>query len=349
MSAAPAEHWDAGLSPLDDRVLLQARRLSVRFAVAGGTLTAVDGVDLDVRRGEILGIVGESGSGKSVTMLALTRLVSTSSGTISADELTFEKRDLRTMPGAELRAIRGRRIGFIFQNPLSSLNPLLTIGEQIAETLRVHLGLRHRSARARAVELLARVGIPDPKARVDNYPHQFSGGMRQRAMIAMAIACEPSLILADEPTTALDVTIQAQILELLQGIVEESGAAVVLVTHDLGIAAGFCQRVNVMYAGQIVEAADVKTLFSRPMMPYTWGLLDSIPRFDQSAGADLPMIPGMPPNPLALAPGCRFADRCAFTQAVCVRDPPPFTRRETPSHVARCWGTESGGWLEVEA
>jgi oligopeptide/dipeptide ABC transporter ATP-binding protein len=328
--------------------LLRVRNLSVRFRVPGGTLTAVDGIDLDVRRGEILGVVGESGSGKSMTMLSLARLVPSATGRIAADEMTFEGRDLAAMPLAELRRLRGRRIGFIFQNPLSSLNPLITIGEQIAETVRVHLGLSRRAAKDRAADLLDRVGIPNARGRIDDHPHQFSGGMRQRAMIAMAIACDPTLILADEPTTALDVTIQAQILDLMRDIVETSGAAIVLVTHDLGIAASLCHRVNVMYAGQIVESAPVDGIFSAPMMPYTWGLLDSIPRTDRPAGADLPMIPGIPPDPLAFGAGCRFAPRCAHARDVCRTRMPALAPREL-AHLARCLGTEADGWLEVEA
>ena len=341
MTAAPAPDEAAAASPL-----LRVRNLSVRFRVPGGTLTAVDGIDLDVARGEILGVVGESGSGKSMTMLSLARLVPSTTGRITADELSFEGQDLAAMPLAELRRLRGKRIGFIFQNPLSSLNPLLTVGEQIAETVRVHLGLSRRAARDRAAELLDRVGIPNARGRLDDHPHQFSGGMRQRAMIAMAIACDPTLILADEPTTALDVTIQAQILDLMRDIVETSGAAIVLVTHDLGIAASLCHRVNVMYAGQIVESAPVDTIFAAPMMPYTWGLLDSIPRTDRPAGAALPMIPGIPPDPLAFGTGCRFAPRCAHMQAICRTGMPTLSARGA-AHRARCAGTASDGWLEA--
>jgi oligopeptide/dipeptide ABC transporter ATP-binding protein len=323
--------------------LLCARNLSVRFPVDGGTLTAVDGVDLDIARGEVVAIVGESGSGKSMLLLSLARLVPPP-GRMGADRLTFEGRELTAMRAAELRRLRGHRIGFVFQNPLSSLNPLLPVGEQIAETTRVHLGLSRAAAQDRAAELLDRVGIPAPRSRMADYPHQFSGGMRQRVMIAMAISCDPALILADEPTTALDVTIQAQILDLLRGIVADTGTAIILVTHDLGIAANLCDRVLVMYAGQLVESADVAAIFAAPRMPYTWGLLDSIPRFDLPPGGDLPMIGGNPPNPLSPPPGCRFVPRCAVAEARCRADPPPLSAR-APRHAARCWATEPDGWL----
>jgi len=331
--------------------LLSVRNLTVRFRTPGGVLTAVDGVDLDVRRGEVLGIVGESGSGKSMTMLAVTKLVPPANGTVTADAILFDGVDLATLSGARLRHLRGSRIGFIFQNPLSSLNPLLTIGEQIGETVRVHMGLSRQAARARAIALIDRVGIPNARGRVDDYPHQFSGGMRQRAMIAMAIACDPVLILADEPTTALDVTIQAQIIDLLRGIVQDMGAAIVLVTHDLGIAASICHRINVMYAGQIVETGSVDRIFSAPLMPYTWGLLDSIPRFDRAAGSELPIIPGLPPDPLSLGAGCRFAPRCGYRRERCADGPRLESRegsaRDGSVHLARCFGTAPDGWLEV--
>jgi oligopeptide/dipeptide ABC transporter ATP-binding protein len=329
-------------------VLLRVRNLSVQFKIGRSRLVAVDGVDLEVGRGEVLGIVGESGSGKSMTMLALARLVPQATGLVTADEISLAGDDLLARSEKEMQQIRGRRIGFIFQNPLSSLNPLLTIGEQISETVTQHLGLPRRAARDRTAELLDRVGIPDARSRLDDYPHHFSGGMRQRVMIAMAIACDPLLILADEPTTSLDVTIQAQILDLLRAIVEQSGAAIILVTHDLGIAASLCRRVSVMYAGQVVETAPVDAIFGAPLMPYTWGLIDSIPRFDQQPGTALPMLPGVPPDPMRLASGCRFAERCVHARAPCAALMPPLTVRGSASHVARCIGTDAGGWLEVE-
>jgi oligopeptide transport system ATP-binding protein len=338
---------DSGASTTD-APLLRVRNLSVRFKVGRGMLTAVDGVDLELGRGEVLGIVGESGSGKSMTLLALARLVPRATGQVAADEITLAGEDLVSRSEKEMEQIRGRRIGFIFQNPLSSLNPLLRVGEQIGETVARHFGLSRRAARARTIELLDRVGIPSPRARLDDYPHQFSGGMRQRVMIAMAIACDPLLILADEPTTSLDVTIQAQILDLLRSIVADSGTAIILVTHDLGIAASLCRRVSVMYAGQIVETAPVDAIFGMPLMPYTWGLIDSIPRFDQEPGSALPMLPGLPPDPMRLAPGCRFAERCAHVRPLCAQQMPSLTARCGASHVARCIGSDRGGWLEVE-
>jgi len=333
----------------DAAPLLRVRNLSVSFTVDRRRLVAVDGVDLDVARGEVLGIVGESGSGKSITMLALARLVSSATGHVSADEIRFGGEDLLARSETQMQRIRGRRIGFVFQNPLSSLNPLLSIGEQISETIIRHMGLPRRAARARTAELLDRVGIPGARARLDDYPHQFSGGMRQRVMIAMAIACDPEIILADEPTTALDVTIQAQILDLLRSIVAQSGTAIILVTHDLGVAAGLCHRVSVMYAGQVVETAPVDAIFERPLMPYTWGLIDSIPRFDHKLGSALPMLPGVPPDPMQLPAGCRFAERCAHARARCTEAAPRLTPRGAPTHVARCFGTDADGWLEVEA
>jgi oligopeptide/dipeptide ABC transporter ATP-binding protein len=333
----------------DGTPLLRVRNLSVRFKVGRALLTAVDGVDLELGRGEVLGIVGESGSGKSMTLLALARLVQRATGQVAADEITLAGDDLLARSEKEMEQIRGRRIGFIFQNPLSSLNPLLTIGEQIGETVTRHFGLSRRAARDRTVELLDRVGIPSPRARLNDHPHQFSGGMRQRVMIAMAIACDPLLILADEPTTSLDVTIQAQILDLLRAIVDDSGAAIILVTHDLGIAASLCRRVSVMYAGQIVETAPVDAIFKNPLMPYTWGLIDSIPRFDQEPGTALPMLPGLPPDPMRLAEGCRFAERCAYLRPSCAERMPMLTARSDPFHVARCIGSDQGGWLEVES
>jgi oligopeptide/dipeptide ABC transporter ATP-binding protein len=343
-ASAPDPRPQAGAEPL-----LRVRGLSVSFAVGGRRLVAVDGVDLDVARGEVLGIVGESGSGKSMTMLALARLIPAGAAHVSADEIRFAGDDLLARSEAEMQRIRGRRIGFVFQNPLSSLNPLLTIGEQIGETVSRHLGLSRRAARARTAELLDRVGIPGASTRIDDYPHQFSGGMRQRVMIAMAIACDPEIILADEPTTALDVTIQAQILDLLRSIVVQSGTAIIIVTHDLGVAASLCHRVSVMYAGQVVETAPVDTLFGAPMMPYTWGLIDSIARFDHKLGSALPMMPGVPPDPMRLLPGCRFAERCGWQRAACLAAVPGLSRRGSDAHFARCFGTDAGGWLEVEA
>jgi oligopeptide/dipeptide ABC transporter ATP-binding protein len=333
----------------DPAPLLSVRNLAVRFRVPGGQITAVDGVSLTVGRGEIVGLVGESGSGKSMTLLALARLVQTETGSVTADEMTFDGRPVLEMGPRHLSDLRGPGMGFIFQNPFNSLNPLLSVGRQISESLVLHLGLSQKAALARTVELLARVGIPDPARRAQDYPHQFSGGMCQRAMIAMALACEPRLILADEPTTALDVTIQAQILELLGGLVRETGTSMILVTHDLGIAAGICDHVHVMYAGQIVESAPVEALFHDARMPYTAGLLASVPRFDRDGAQVLSFIPGRPPDPREFAASCRFAPRCGHAREVCLARAPALSPRGGPAHLARCHATEPGGWLEGRA
>jgi len=325
--------------------LLEVRGLYTEFATPNGTVRAVDGVTFSVNHGEVLGLVGESGSGKSVTALSIARLLPFPSGRTVGGEIMFDGTDLLRLSERRMSALRGHRIGFVFQDPMASLNPLKPVGEQIAETTRRHLGLSRRAARARSVELLDRVGIPSARERVDNYPHQFSGGMRQRVVIAIAIACEPLLLLADEPTTALDVTIQAQILELLTTLAEEIGTAVLLITHDLGIAAGMCDRVAVMYAGQIVENAGIDEMFNQPRMPYTWGLLSSLPRRDVAPGSVLPTIDGTPPDLMSLPDGCRFAPRCEFARDVCRRLSPVLSLRQA-QHFARCWGTEADGWIQ---
>ena len=332
----------------DARPLLEIEDLRTHFYTSDGVVRAVDGVSYSVRAGETLAVVGESGCGKSVTAMSILRLLPSPPARIVSGAIRFEGRDLLGCSEAEMRRIRGNDISMIFQEPMTSLNPVLTVGRQIAETLQLHQGLSRAAAGQRAVEMLDLVRMPEPARRAGAYPHQLSGGMRQRVMIAMALSCDPKLLIADEPTTALDVTIQAQILDLMRDIVETSGAAIVLVTHDLGIAASLCHRVNVMYAGQIVESAPVDGIFSAPMMPYTWGLLDSIPRTDRPAGADLPMIPGIPPDPLAFGAGCRFAPRCAHARDVCRTRMPALAPREL-AHLARCLGTEADGWLEVEA
>jgi peptide/nickel transport system ATP-binding protein len=328
----------------DSPRLLGVRELSTHFASPQGIVAAVDSVSFDLRRGETLGLVGESGCGKSVTALSLIRLVPPP-GRIVSGSVLFEGRDLLQISEAEIRRVRGGRIGMIFQDPMTSLNPALTIGEQIAEAAREHLTLSRRAANALAVELLEKVGIPRPRLRARDYPHHFSGGMRQRAMIAMALACDPPLLVADEPTTALDVTIQAQILDLIKGLSEAFGLAVLLITHDLGIAAGMCDRVIVMYAGRIVEDGEVTELFEGPQMPYTNGLLKSIPRMESERSRSLYAIEGFPPDLADLVTGCRFAPRCPHARDVCVSQEPSLTTR-SPTHLARCWGTESpGGWI----
>ena len=304
------------------RPLLEIAGLTVRFRTENGAFAAVDGLDLRVARGEFLGIVGESGSGKSVTARSIMGLVRPP-GRIAGGSIRFDGEELVGRTDADLQRLRGKRMAMIFQEPMSSLNPVFTVGEQIAEVVRLHDRLPRAAAWARAVEMLARVGIPAAAERAAAYPHQLSGGMRQRVMIAMALACDPELLIADEPTTALDVTIQAQILDLLRRLRDELGLTVLLITHDLGVIAEQADRVVVMYAGRVVEEAPTADLFARPMHPYTRGLLDSIPELDRSV-EELPAIEGMVPAPLALPPGCRFAPRCRFAEPACDEADPPL-------------------------
>jgi oligopeptide transport system ATP-binding protein len=328
------------------RKLLEVRNLTTHFFTGDGVVHAVDDVSFELDYGETLGLVGESGCGKSVTALSLTRLVPDPPGKIVSGEVIFDGINVLKLSNEEMRLLRGKKIGFIFQDPMTSLNPTLTIGFQIAESAKLHLGLSRKAADDRAAELLNKVGIPRARDRMHDYPHQFSGGMRQRVMVAIALACDPMLLLADEPTTALDVTIQAQILDLIRSLSEEFGTAVILITHDLGIAAGMCNRVNVMYAGRIVETADVDDIFERPRMPYTWGLMDSLPRLDEERGARLRTIEGLPPDLIDPADACRFAPRCSYVREQCTEHEPQLTPRDQPRHLARCWGTEPGGWLK---
>ena len=318
--------------------LLAVEDLRVAFAVEGGALRAVDGVSFTVGAGETLGIVGESGCGKSVTALSIMRLLPKNAGAADGRVL-FESRDLLTLSEHEMRGIRGNSIGMIFQEPMTSLNPVHTIGEQIAEVVRIHRNVGHRAAQSRAEEVLRLVSIPDAKRRLRDYPHQFSGGMRQRAMIAMALACSPRLLIADEPTTALDVTIQAQILRLMLELKERIGAAVLMITHDLGVVAETCQRVIVMYAGRIVEEASVEALFERPGHPYTRGLLASIPRGADRRRQRLPEIPGVVPSLVRPVPGCHFAPRCPLADDTC-RATVPGLREVGPGHRVACWHAE---------
>ncbi|QKV96957.1 ABC transporter ATP-binding protein [Streptomyces sp. NA02950] len=291
----------------DATSLLAVRDLTVTFATKDGPVRAVDSLGFEVHRGQTLGIVGESGSGKSVTSMAVMGL---HTGAEVTGSVTLDGRELVGLAERDLNRLRGRKMAMIFQDPLSSLHPYYTVGEQIAEHHRVHFGSRRAAARQRAVEMLAEVGIPEPKRRAGEYPHQFSGGMRQRVMIAMALACEPELLIADEPTTALDVTVQAQILELIARIQEERSLAVIMITHDLGVVARVAHEVLVMYGGRAAERAPVETVFAAPAHPYTRGLLDSLPRLDDTDDAPLRAIPGSPPSLLAPAPGCAFAPRC---------------------------------------
>ncbi|MDQ4030718.1 MAG: ABC transporter ATP-binding protein [Actinomycetota bacterium] len=307
--------------------------LEVRFGTAYGTVHAVNGVSFEIAPGETLGLVGESGCGKSVTALALLGILARN-GRVTAGRALFEGRDLLQLPDPELRKVRGREIAMIFQDPMTSLNPVLTVGRQIREALETHFGTDRKQADVRAAELLDSVGIPSARARLRDYPHQFSGGMRQRAMIAMALACEPKLLIADEPTTALDVTIQAQILDLLRSLVEERRTALMLITHDLGVVAGTCERVSVMYAGMIFETGSAEQVFARPRHPYTLGLLQSVPRLDARRKTALLPIEGQPPNMLRPLSMCPFAPRCRFEVAESRQQVPPLRKVESGHEVA---------------
>jgi oligopeptide/dipeptide ABC transporter ATP-binding protein len=322
-----------GVPPPED-VLLEVRGLKTQFKVMDGTVPAVDGVDFSLRRGETLGLVGESGSGKSVTSLSIMRLIERP-GEIVAGEIWFEGRDLLQLPEADMEDIRGNDITMIFQEPMTSLNPVFTVGEQIAESVRLHRHASKRDAWDRAIEMLKLVGIPSPERRVKQYPHEMSGGMRQRVVIAMALACDPKLIIADEPTTALDVTIQAQILELMKRIQAESGAALLLITHDLAVVAETVQRVAVMYAGKIVESGAVEETLLQPKHPYTEGLLTSIPS-RVARGQRLNVIKGTVPNPFRLPKGCRFEPRCPYSFEPCKPHEPPLEAIGGDRRV-RCW------------
>jgi len=315
--------------------LLEVRDLRTYFTTDAGTARAVDGVSFEVDRGEVLGIVGESGSGKSVTSLSIMRLIPEPPGRMEqGSSIRLNGEELVGATEKRMRQIRGDRIAMIFQEPMTSLNPVFRVGEQIAEAVRLHRGVSKEAARARAIELLALVGLPDPAQRVDAFPHELSGGQRQRVMIAMALSCEPDLLIADEPTTALDVTIQAQILELLAELRRRLGMAIVLITHDLGVVAEVCDRVVVMYAGQVREQGPVETIFRDPRDPYTQGLLSSIPRLGHRRER-LAVIPGTVPGPVRWPLGCRFHTRCPFAWELCLREAPLFDA--APDHCVRCW------------
>jgi peptide/nickel transport system ATP-binding protein len=316
--------------------LLEIRGLKTHFATDDGMVHAVDGVDLAVDRGETLGVVGESGCGKTVTALSVLKLIAMPPGRIVAGEILWQGRDLVPLRKEEMRRIRSKEIGIVFQEPMTSLNPVYTVGEQIAEAVRQHEGLGRRAALEKAVEMLRLVRIPNPERRARDYPHQFSGGMRQRVMIAMALSCNPKLLIADEPTTALDVTIQAQILDLLIEMKSRLGMAVMLITHAMGVVAETAQRVVVMYAGKVVEEAPVGELFARPRHPYTQGLIRSIPRLDRAdRKTRLETISGVVPSLLDPAPGCRFAPRCRFAMTACSRATPEL-REIGPGHKVAC-------------
>jgi len=320
---------DASVEPL-----LDVRHLHVAFRTEDGVAEAVDDLSLTVAPGEILGIVGESGSGKTVSMLAVMRLIRDPNAIISG-EVLYRGRDLMALSKGQIRSVRGREIAMIFQDPMTALTPVYTVGWQIAEAIQAHEHLSRERVRSRVIELLDEVGIASPDRRADEYPHQFSGGMRQRVMIAMALSCNPALLIADEPTTALDVTIQAQILELLKRLRDDHGSAIVLITHDMGVVAGLAERVAVMYAGRVVEEAPNTRLFREAQHPYTWGLLGSVPRVDRPRLQRLVAIPGAPPSPLAPPEGCRFAPRCVHRFDLCSTRPELLERVE-PGHKDAC-------------
>jgi oligopeptide/dipeptide ABC transporter ATP-binding protein len=326
--------------------LLEVEDLSTHFYTSDGVIKAVDGVTWDVMPGETVAIVGESGSGKSVTALSIMRLIMSPPGRIVSGRVEFDGRDLLALPDEAMRNVRGRDIGMVFQEPMTSLNPVLTIGLQLTETLQQHLSLTPAQAYARAEELLAMVGIADPKRRLRQYPHHFSGGMRQRVMIAMALACEPKLIIADEPTTALDVTIQAQILELMKDLTRRLGAALIIITHNLGVVARYADRVNVMYAGRIVERGRAHDIYYRPRHPYTRALLRSVPRMDRPRGGRLDPIAGQPPDLARLPAGCSFRPRCRYAQPRCEQEAPVLELAGDEQYSA-CW--EKSRLAEPEA
>ncbi len=317
--------------------LLEVQDLKTYFKVKAGKVRAVDGVSFAIKPGEKLGVVGESGCGKSVTALSIMRLLPQPPGEIAGGSVLFDDQDLLDLPESAMRKIRGGKIGMIFQDPLTCLNPTMTIGKQIGEALIIHLKVSKDEAQKRAISLLEQVGIPAAAERINSYPHQFSGGMRQRVMIAIALACNPKLLIADEPTTALDVTVQAQILELINGVCSDFGTAVMIITHDLGVVAGMTDRVVVMYAGKVMETAPTDELFANPRHPYTLGLLASVPRLDEDRHSQLRTIEGAPPDLLNPPSGCPFMPRCAFARAICRTMPPLEALPGDSTHFKACW------------
>ena len=316
--------------------LLEISNLTTHFFTQDGVVKAVDGITYDLEEGEVLGVVGESGCGKSVHALSIMRLVPSPPGRTVAGEVFFEGEDLLKMDDSEMRNIRGNRIAMVFQEPMTSLNPVLTIGRQLTETLELHQKMSKQQAKVRAAELLQTVGISDAGRRLADYPHQFSGGMRQRVMIAMALSCNPKLIIADEPTTALDVTIQAQILELMQDLARDFGTAMIIITHNLGVVARYADNVNVMYAGKIIETGSSLEIYHNPKHPYTLALLNSVPRLDASERIRLDVIEGLPPDLVNLADGCSFAPRCKYVYERCI-DESPVLEDALPGHTTACW------------
>ena len=328
--------------------LLEVKNLEVAFFTKDGVVRAVNGISYSMEEGDTLGIVGESGCGKSVSCMAMLRLIPEPPGKIMGGEVLFDGIDLVKMKRDDLHSIRGGKIAVIFQDPMASLNPVMTIGEQIAEAITVNLGQSHRQAMERTIELLARVGIPHAHDRVKDYPHQFSGGMRQRVMIAMAISCQPKLLIADEPTTSLDVTIQAQIVDLVQSLQRELGMAVIWITHDLGVIARLAKRVNVMYAGFIIESGPAKDIFRQPHHPYTIGLLGSVPKPDVQGNQTLQFIDGTPPDMLRLSEGCSFYPRCPYRLAQCEKERPALMQVGN-EHMAACWNAAAAAQAALDA
>ena len=316
--------------------LLEVEDLATYFFTHDGIVKAVDGISYELAEGEIMGIVGESGCGKSVSALSIMRLVATPPGRIVNGSVRFDGENLLELDAAEMRHIRGNRMAMVFQEPMSSLNPVLTIERQLTETLELHQGMGKQQARERAAELLQLVGIPDAERRVKDYPHQFSGGMRQRVVIAMALSCNPRLIIADEPTTALDVTIQAQILDLMSSLADEFGTAMIIITHNLGVVARYAQNVVVMYAGKIIERGTSEEIYHNPKHPYTIGLLNSVPRLDEAEKERLEPIEGLPPDLVDLPVGCSFAPRCKYTYDKCTQET-PYLMTATDGHESACW------------
>ncbi len=321
---------------MTDEVILQVKDLKTYFKLDDGLLKAVDGVTFDLRKGETLGIVGESGSGKSVTNLAIMRLIPTPPGRIAGGEVLFHGNDVLKMPESGVRQLRGNKISMIFQDPMTSLNPFLRISTQMMETIILHQGLSKKDAKNKAIEMLKLAGIPAPEKRIDQYPHQFSGGMRQRVMIAMALSCNPELLIADEPTTALDVTIQAQILDLIRDLSARLGTSVILITHSLGVVAGMCDNICVMYAGKVVEQGSADEIFKEPKHPYTQGLIKSVPRLDKISNQRLFSIPGQPPNVMNMPECCPFFPRCERAMDICKTKYPAKTL-VGPGHTVSCF------------
>lgn len=323
-------------SNMTDKIILQVKNLKTYFHTDEGVVKAVDGVSYDLHAGEILGIVGESGSGKSVSNLSIMNLIPNPPGKIEAGEITFHDKNILDMSDRELEELRGNKISMIFQDPMTSLNPFLKISKQMIETIQLHQNLNKTDARAKAVDMLRLAGIPAPEERIDAYPHQFSGGMRQRVMIAMGLSCNPEILIADEPTSALDVTIQAQILEIMQDLSKRLGTSIILITHSLGVVAGMCDNINVMYAGRIVERGRTEDIFADSKHPYTTGLIKSVPRLDKETKDSLYSIPGQPPNVIDLPSCCPFFPRCEHAISVCKKKYPPLATFAN-GHTASCW------------